>query len=353
MVRGDSAFAGADVVLHRVSVNTAGEIDTVTAGPRGDFAFRLPTVPDPGGRGEVYFASVRHQDILYFGRAIHQAADLDSLYTIEVHDTAMVASGGVELPISVRYLIFDPVESGWQVTDLFHLVNEGDYTLVARENDVVWAYPLPAGARDFQVGSGDISPDAAILSAGVFRVSAPLPPGSRQFIVRYVVDELDTTIPLPGRIATVELLIREPAPSVEVSLLTAVEAAELEPGVTYRRFVGDGIQNAVVTLQSAGGGGGLPVRWLAVGMAMVLAVVAVWVFFLRGGPTPASAAGSAPPGPAVSAPQPADRRDARDALIVEVARIDEALESDSVDPEEADDLQRRRAVLLRRIQALS
>ena len=56
---GDSVLTAATVVLHRVSTESQGEVDSVTVGRDGAFTFRLPSVPDPG-RSEVYFASVRH-----------------------------------------------------------------------------------------------------------------------------------------------------------------------------------------------------------------------------------------------------------------------------------------------------
>src|SRR5688572_21423762 len=61
---------GASVVLHMVTADSSGEIDSTRAGAQGDFTFRHPSVPDPLGRGEVYLASVTHQDILYFGPAV-------------------------------------------------------------------------------------------------------------------------------------------------------------------------------------------------------------------------------------------------------------------------------------------
>ncbi|HZD03804.1 MAG TPA: hypothetical protein VE173_02770, partial [Longimicrobiales bacterium] len=116
MVQDSAGVRGATVVLHRVTVDTAGEIDSVRVDSNGRFRFRLPSVPDPGGRGEIYFASVRHQGILYFGAAIHRAVQLDSLYTIEVYDTAVVPAGGADLPLEVRYVVAEPSENGWQIT---------------------------------------------------------------------------------------------------------------------------------------------------------------------------------------------------------------------------------------------
>ena len=73
---GDSAMRAGMVVLHRVSDMQQGEIDS-TRVANGAFSFTLPGVPNPA-LGDIYFASVHHQGVMYFGPAITQAIDLDS-----------------------------------------------------------------------------------------------------------------------------------------------------------------------------------------------------------------------------------------------------------------------------------
>jgi len=183
VVRPDGPLPGGQVILHRVASEEAGEIDSVSVGADGRFRFDLPAVPDPEGRNEVYFASASHHGVLYFGPAITTAVQLDSLYRIEVHDTASVSVEGASLPIQVRYMIVEDPETarvppsaaapsgatdaggdgGWLVTDLLQPVNDGEATLVPREGGVVWSYRLPPAATDIEVGGAGITAGGAQL----------------------------------------------------------------------------------------------------------------------------------------------------------------------------------------------
>lgn len=357
VVKGGEPVDTATVVLHRVGVDTAGEIDSVRAAADGSFRFELPTVPDPGGRGEVYFASVRYQDILYFGSALHRAVQLDTLYTIEVYDTAVVAAGGADLDVDVRYVVMEPAGDGWQVTDLFQVLNQGERTLVpGEEGRTVWSHPLPPGVRDVQVGGGDLPPDAVVYQGGALRVMAPVPPGERQFVVRYVAGDPALRFPLPGPTRQMELLIREPAPSLDVAGLTAAEPLEMDGGLTYRRYTATAVPAGAVVLTEVSGPATVPVRLLAVGVTLLLAVAGLWAYMRGRTPAPATASGGSA---ASGAGQPASRPpglsgpEARRALLVQVARIDEALEAGDLDEGEAARLRGRRASLVRRLEAMT
>ena len=347
VVTGDAPVPSAAVVLHRVTPEAGGEIDTVFSSAEGSFAFDLPTVPDPGGRGEVYFASVEHLGVMYFGPAIHRPVQLDSAYVIEVHDTAVAPAGGAPLPLQMRYVVLEPLGEAWQVTDLFQVQNEGDRTLVAGEG-AVWSFPLPAAGSDFRMG-GDVPPDAVRFSDGAVHVSVPVPPGPRQFVVRYTIEELRLELALPGAVHAVELLVTEPAPPVEVEGLRPMEPVELDPGVTYRRFAGTELRDAVVSVRPGRPTTGPPVEWLGVGLGMVLAAAALWALRRRG-PSPRPA--TAPvPGSAGEVASP-DRREERRRLVLEVARLDERMEAEGLAAEEREALAGRRSALLGRIREL-
>lgn len=323
VVRGGASapIPGAMVVLHRVDAVEAGEIDSLRAGPLGDFRFSLPTVPDPGGRGEVYFASVRHQGVLYFGPAIAAAVDLDSLYTIQVHDTVVAPPGGSGLAPTVRYLLAEEVEGGWQVTDLFQITVRGDRTWVAADSGLTWRYPLPPGHRDLQVGGGDIPPATTRVQDGMLEVTAPLPPGPRQLVVRYTLDSLTVDIPVPGGVEEMDFLVRDPAPSLEVRGLVPAESVELEPGVRYRRFAGAGVPDTVIQVRTLPPEFQFPTRWLAVALGLLLAGVGVYAV-QRGAPArEPSSTGEAPAPPT------------REELVQQVAELDLTLAETSPGPE--------------------
>lgn len=353
-------LAGVGVVLHRIARDQAGEIDTVAAGPQGDFTFVLPSLPTPEAEGDVYFASVRHQGILYFGSAISRVEQLDTIYAIEAFDTIQAPAEGSALPVAVRYLVAEPAGpegAGWRVTDLFEVANEGDRTLVAAgDTGLTWTHPLPAGVTQLQIGGGDLSPDAAQTVDGRLELSGPIPPGQRQFIVRYEVPDLaEFVVPLAPGTREVEMLLAEPSPAEEVVGLAAVETIEVQPGLSFRRYTGQFERGGVLRLVLTEAPREWPLRQLVVGLGFLLAVVGLWAALrtsapgdaaLTGSATGAAASGASAPGASPTGrsgdDEPRDgarpgesRRDHRNRLLLEIARIDDELESLAASPADA------------------
>lgn len=349
------------VVLHRVTRQEAGEVDSVSLGDDGRFEFLLPAIPDPEGRGDVYFASIRHQGIFYFGGAITRAVQLDSLYRIEVHDTVGAPAGGAGLPVSHRTVFLEEGEERWEVTDLFELHNDRGRTVVGAAGGVTWTYPLPEEARDFRAGQGDFPPDAVGFAEGEVRVSAPVPPGRRVFVVRYTVPSLELTIPLPGSTEVMELLMREPAPAVEVPLLEAAPPVELEPGATYRTFTAEELQDTAIRIRPGEEERSFPVEWLAVILALVLAVAGLVAVGMgrrerppggspRAGPGPSPRGERSSGGERDPAGEAPDEGATRQELILEIARLDEAFEAtDDPTPDEEARYRARRERLIERL----
>lgn len=356
VLRSGAPLGNVDVVLHRVDAVDAGALDTLPAAADGTFRFALPTVPDPAGRGELYFASVEHQGVLYFGPPVSMAAELDSIYRIEVYDTLAVPAGGAELPVAVRYLLVEEMAEGWSVTDLIEIEVTGDRTLVAADSGATWRYTLPSGITDVQVGGGDIAPVSTTFEGDELTVSMPLSPGARQIVLRYALPTLDIELPLPGETGELELLVREPAPAVEVEGLVAVDPVELEPGIDYRRFAAASLVDSAVSIRATEGGVSTSpdlLPWLMVLLALGLTGLGVWAV-RRGGPTPAevgAGAPASPPTPPTGGSAPAAggmTADARERIVLEIARLDERIEAASDDGEVAR-LREERSALLERL----
>lgn len=358
VVRVGEPLPGVDVVLHRVSMDQAGQIDTVAAGSRGDFSFDLPSVPTSADEGDVYFASVRHDGVMYFGPAISRAIQLDSLYRVQVYDTVTAHAGGAQLPLAVRYIVAEQGPEGWRITDLFEVLNEAQQTFVAAPEGITFQHPLPQGIQNVQVGGGDLSTQAASTEGGVLRLSGPIPPGQRQFVLRYTVPELNGFV-VPVRTSTreVEFLVSEPAPDMEVSGLDAVESVSMSPEVSFRRYAGPGPASGQIGVTMLAEPEELPLRGLVVGLAFLLAAAGVWAVMRgQGGPERAPAGGPAgvPPGGGAAAsagPGPVFV-DERRKLMLEVAAIDDRLESGEAQGREAARLREKRATLVTRIRNL-
>ena len=343
VIRGDDSVGvpAIRVQLHMVTPDTATELDSVQAGPGGEFSFNLPTVPDPLGRGEVYFASVNYQGVLYVGPTVHQPDLLDSLNLLVVHDTTMAPEGGVELPLSLRYMILQPDVQGWVVTDVMQVENSGSRTFVAREGETVWRYPLPEGASDMVPGGGlDAPPESMRLIDGQLEIAAPMAPGMRQYMVQYRLPNSRLDTELPGTVRQFELLIREPAPLLSVTGLTLNEPAEMEPGVFYRRYSAVDVQDLRVLVMPGVARRGVPLQWLAVMMGLTLAVVTLWAM-QRGDLTPA-----------VEGAEHGwfTAREKREGLLLELAQLEERLEGAPAGERGA--LTSRRRALLQEIRGL-
>jgi len=338
-------MGGVMVVLHQVTPASAGELDSLRAGPDGRFRFNLPSVPASDARSEVYFASVRHDGILYFGSLLGEAIQLDSLYLIQVHDTASAPPGGSSFPVGVRNVILEAgLDGSWQVTDLIQIRNDGDVTFIPRGEEPLWRYPLGRGGVGFLLGQGDLPEDAVRFEGGEILVTAPVPPGQRLYVVRYLLADPETVFLLPGFTGQIQLLIREPAPPMVVEGLRADQPLELEPGSTYRVFSGDSLQDARVTL-TLNPQGRLPLEWIAVGLALVLGLFGIVAMKGRTA-TPASA------GSGHSSLPPLGTEVSRAELLAAIARLDDAFEAGPRDAASRKAWESRRNELKARLRSL-
>ena len=338
----DSAFGRARVTLHRVGTDGSGPVDSLLARADGTFHFTLPSVPNPEAEDVIYFASVMHEGVNYFGTAIHLAVQLDTVYEIRVYDTETAPRDGAPLQIQARYTLLEPAIGFWTATDLLQVVNDGMHTLVPTSGGATWTYPLPEGASDLEVGGDQMSPDVVTLADGRMRVTSSIPPGMREYVVRYHVPDPFVTFPLPGFTGEMELLVKEPAPPMEVAGLISAPPVEMDPGTVYRRFVEDSLQNASVAVTKGKGESLLPTRWFAVGLALVLALAALYSVLF-----PKVEAAGAPDVGSLARLNPFERRQM---LLLEVARLDDARDRGEITAR--DDWAARRRALLEQLQEL-
>ncbi len=334
---GDSVLDRGRVVLHHVSMQAQGEVDSTGVAPDGTFTFHLPSVPD-SVHSEIYFASVRHAGILYFGPALVKAIQLDSLYVIHTWDTTMVATEGVPLPVQTRNIFLEQDSGHWVATDLFQVRNESNRTLVASPGGLVWRYPLAAGATHAVVIQSDVGSDAEGFEDGDLVIRAPLSPGDQLFVARYRVPDPYLTLRLPGITEQLNILVREPAPPIDAPGFTVMQPVQMDPGATFRRYGAMQLHDGVARLSRGTAPRSPPVRWFSVVLAVILAGVGLWAFGK---------------GNAGAVSQPSRAADTRRALLVEVAALDDAFEARvSPSPEERKGYEVRRRDLLRRLRAL-
>lgn len=336
---GEEPLTEGTVVLHRVSPDSSGTIDSTTVSRDGSFSLPLPTVPDPGGRNDIYFASMRFEGVLYFGPAISEAVQLDSVYVIQVHHSEVAPPGGVSFTMAVRNLFLEPgPENTWRATDVLQLRNDRDRTLIAAEGGVVWSYALPPVASEIQLGQGsDLPPDAVEFLGHIVRLTAPIPPGERLLMVRYSLPSPPFAVPVPGLTETMEVLVREPGPPLEVRGLDEVDVISLEPGSNFRRYGRANLLDATVQLEAGTPAREIPMQGLAVLLALLLGGVGVYAFRR---PVPATTYAAADLA-----------HDPRETLLLEIARLDERIARGDLSSEDRSNLAHKRTSLLDRLKS--
>jgi hypothetical protein len=341
------------VVLHRVTPEEAGPVDSVQVGAGGAFALPLPSLPIPGG-GEVYFASSRYEEILYFGGAVAQPTQVDSFYTIRTYSTRTAPPEGLPLTVEVRNIFIDQGPMGWRVTDLFQVRNDSARTWVGEGAEgIVWQHPLPTGARSVRVGQSDLSPDAVRFDDGGMQVLSPMPPGERLFVIQYELEALEFSLPLPGRTEIIEVLVDEAAPSLRMEGLTAAQPVEMEPGSLYRRWAAEGVEGRTVRVAPGEESASSILPWVGVGLGFLLLGLGVWAVRRRPpARDPGREADPRPSDPSPAADQKASASPApvRRRILLEIAELDEVFAGIS-DPSEEDRrrYETQRSELLRRL----
>jgi len=332
------------VVLHRVTPEEAGPVDSVAVGEGGRFTLRLPELPIPGS-GATLFAVSEYQGILYFGRVIEAPADLDSLYTIRTFPTEAAAPGGVAFPVRTREIWIEEGPTGWVVTDRFVLANPTSSTYVQDgENGIVWQYPLPATLRDFRVIEAGPATGDVRLDGGRLITTNPVTPDGSYYWIQYGLPSLDVEIPLPGQVETALMIARESTPPISVDGLAGISPEEIGLLSTDRVWFGQGLQDQVVRIRPGGEDPRLT-GWLTVGLALVLLLAGVWIVKRSQGEV-GGAVRTKPPG---GAPGTRLRRD----ILVEIAHLDETFREGPRSPVEEGRYRRRRDVLLAELEARS
>ena len=327
------------VVLHHLSDGEQGDVDSLRVAGDGAFRFVLPTAPDPT-QSDIYFASYRHDGVLYFSPAVTSTVQLDSIYRIQAFDTLTAAPGGHPIPLQSRSVFFEPDTVGWRVTELYQLRNDEERTVVAAPEGAVWTHPLPAEATDVIAGEGELRAGMVSYEDGDLVVRAAVPPGERIFVVRYQVESPLIRIPSAGAPELLDVLVREPAPALDVEGLELVDRIELEAGSTYMRFSGTNIDAPEVRIVPGEEAAEPRVEWVAFLLAMVLAASGLFILRPVASPRPVAAGGAEPVA-------------ARRALLEQVAHLDEEfVRAGSPDGGKAA-YERRRAELLRQLALLS
>jgi len=241
------AAAGARVVLHRVSREASGVIDSTRAEGNGRFRFQLR--PDTTF---VYLLSARWSGIEYFSEPLPGSSlTARTTLTLLVADTTSRGSATT----AGRFLILGAPGATRErrVVDLFVIRNGGTRTLVGSSREApTWRAPLPRGISAPAVGGvgSDISTDAVRFTDDSVLVLAPLAPGEKQLLLEYAIPAATTRLELDPVTSDSMQVVAEEA-GVTVTGLTQAGAQVLD-GRPYSRWSGADAGPVLVSFPVAG-----------------------------------------------------------------------------------------------------
>ena len=198
--------AGARVILHRVGREVQGPIDSLIAGPRGEFRFRFAA-----DTAAVYLLSSGYAGIEYFSTPVHtDPVRPDTGLLLIVSDTSASAPVRVD---SRHIVIGKPAADGTRAAlEIVVLQNAGTRTRVPRGDAApTWGTRIPKGALGFQVGQGDVSAEAVQLRNDSVLLFAPIAPGEKQLAYTYTLPAAPGKVRLPmgDSVAVLTVLLEE------------------------------------------------------------------------------------------------------------------------------------------------
>lgn len=270
------------VVLHWVTPEQSGVVDSTRVDAEGGFSLALPHVPIPNS-GEVFFASARFDGVLYTGSYISDPIQLDSLYAIRTYPRQAAPAGGLIFPLSQREVWIDPGPSGWRITDVLDIQNPNPASFVPNSSDdAVWRYPIPPTARNPQIVQvGPIVGEASFEGTTLIAANT-LVPGDNYYIIQYEMESIEFDLPLPGETGLVRMFVREPAPDLRVTgLALQGPTDELEVGAVFDIWAAQNLRDQNIEVRLGGEGDIPPVVWLVTTLSLVFVVAGSFVIRKR------------------------------------------------------------------------
>jgi hypothetical protein len=238
---GEQGVGEVPVTLHRVTRDSSGAVTSVRSAADGSFTLDLPAT-DPEAGFNVLFATAEFRGVRYFGPPLH-SGEPGTDYVVQVFDTASAARMPGAVKVSRRDVIVLPEPDGSaEVNEIVRLRNTADRAIVLGSGASTWELRLPDGVAAFEVGEGQIAPDAVVRKGDRVLVTATLPPGEQDLFFRYRVGRgaERVQIPLEAATDTMNLFMRQSEARTRVSGLAAGAEVESE-GERFLRYTGAGL----------------------------------------------------------------------------------------------------------------
>ncbi len=290
------------VVLHRISTDSSGPVDSVRTTANGAYRFRYKLE----GPRSMYIVSTRYSGVAYFTAPLRDRAVTSPDGDVTVYDTS---SAGFPLTVRARHIVIAPADPGGvrRVVDVYEVANDSNRTLVAGATGSTWRVKLPDGAREPSSTGGDLPAEAFRFTEGQADLLVPFPPGERQVVLTYGIPAgSPVTLPVAAATSTLEVLVEGTGATVRGAGLSAEDTVSLE-GRTFQRFTASPVAaGASFVVAGSSGWSGRAGRLALVAVAAI--AVALGIVIGRRGAGGPAAAGPPPP--------------ASEALAREIAALD-------------------------------
>lgn len=220
------------VVLHKVTRDTGGPVDSVRTDARGRYRIALRN-PDSAG---VYVVSAWYDSLAYFSLPLN----VTGRPAVHVEDivTFRTSAGGPPILLARRLAtVAGAREDGTrEILEILELENTGLTTRITKDTLVpTWAGGVPQDAGQFRGGQGDVSPEAMAFRNDSVYVLGPIPPGPvKQLSYSYSLAAGTRTLVIPIDQPTTELnlLLEDTAAAVAAPQIESLGVQEIE----QRRF---------------------------------------------------------------------------------------------------------------------
>ncbi|HKP29751.1 MAG TPA: hypothetical protein VJU15_10115 [Gemmatimonadales bacterium] len=236
----------ARVVLHGVSRQTSGKLDSTATDEAGAFRFRISR-----DTSMVYLLSANWSGIEYFSEPIPGSSlDRTATLTLLVADTSSARAaetGG-------RFIVLGSpgATRDRRAVDLFVIRNRGDHTIVGAGGiGATWRAPLPRGVTGARMGSAgsEISADAVRFAGDSIAVIAPIAPGEKQLLVEYTIPESMSRLELEAvTLDTIQIVAEEQGVTVAGLEKTADQVLDGRP---FARWHGRGVSLVTISFPVA------------------------------------------------------------------------------------------------------
>lgn len=223
------------VVLHRVTAETQGPLDSVRTLAAG--RFRFDTRRDTTG---LYLVSARHAGIEFFSDAIRlDPVEAPGPVILLVSDT----SSTQPVRLSGRFVVIGApdTEQRRTIVDLFVIQNPGIVARVGSDSlTPTWRAVLPGTATHRVPDTGsEISPQAVGFRGDTVVVFAPISPGARQLLVEHTIPASQDRLQIPVGPDSVpmQVVTEEPGATVTGGRMTSAESQTVD-GRPLERWAG-------------------------------------------------------------------------------------------------------------------